>query len=155
MDYDYVGNLTNGAVEVYDASSIAAEGTQDAINTAIEQLKSGEIKVFNTSKFTVSTEKNNMVVDDNKHLTSYKADIDYDEAYTGDTEVISDGYFHETEYRSLPYFDIIIDGVEEILDNSDNKDLNGTSIAGINGSVAAILVIVGVFFLCPIFTFPL
>ena len=91
-----------------------------------------------------------MVVDDNKHLTSYKADVDYDEAYTGDTEVISDGYFHETEYRSLPYFDIIIDGVEEILDNSDNKDLNGTSIAGINGSVAAILVIVGVFCLCPI-----
>ena len=91
-----------------------------------------------------------MVVDDNKHLTSYKADVDYDEAYTGDTEVISDGYFHESEYRSSPYFDIIIDGVEEILDNSDNKDLNGTSIAGINGSVAAILVIVGVFYLCPI-----
>ena len=90
-----------------------------------------------------------MVVDDNKHLT-YKADVDYDEAYTGDTEVISDGYFHETEYRSSPYFDIIIDGIEEILDNFDNKDLNGAAIAGINCSVAAILAIVGVFFLCPI-----
>ena len=90
-----------------------------------------------------------MVVDDNKHLT-YKADVDYDEAYTGDTEVISDGYFHETEYRSSPYFDIIIDGIEEILDNFDNKDLNGAAIAGINCSVAAILAIVGVFYLCPI-----
>ena len=57
MDYDYIGNLTNGAVEEYDASSIAAEGTQDAINTAIKQLKSGAIKVFDTSKFTVSTKK--------------------------------------------------------------------------------------------------
>ena len=57
MDFDYVGNLTNGAVEVYDTSSIAAEGTQDAIDTAIKQLKSGAIKVFDISKFTVSTKK--------------------------------------------------------------------------------------------------
>ena len=152
MNYDYVGNLTNGDVEVYEASSIAAKGTQDAINSAIEKLKSGAIKVFDTSKFTVSKEKNNLVVDDNKHLTSYKADVDYDEAYTGDTEVVSDGYFHETEYRSAPYFDIIIDGIEEILDNSetttDTTGLNGAAIAGIIGSVAAISAIVGVFYLC-------
>ena len=152
MDFDYVGNLTNGDVEVYEASSIAAKGTQDAINSAIEKLKSGAIKVFDTSKFTVSKEKNNLVVDDNKHLTSYKADVDYDEAYTGDTEVVSDGYFHETEYRSAPYFDIIIDGIEEILDNSetttDTTGLNGAAIAGIIGSVAAISAIVGVFYLC-------
>ena len=93
-----------------------------------------------------------MVVDDNKHLTSYKADVDYDEAYTGDTEVVSDGYFHETEYRSSPYFDIIIDGIEEILDNSetttDTTGLNGASIAGLICSVAAISAIVGVFYLC-------
>ena len=91
-----------------------------------------------------------MVVDDNKHLTSYKADVDYDEAYTGDTEVISDGYFHESEYRSSPYFDIIIDGVEEILDNSETTTDTGAAVAGINGRFAAILAIVGVFFLCPI-----
>ena len=58
MNSDYVGNLTNGDVEVYEASSIAAKGTQDAINSAIEKLKSGAIKVFDTSKFTVSKEKN-------------------------------------------------------------------------------------------------
>ncbi len=29
-------NLTNGAVEIYNASDIAAKSTQDAINKAIE-----------------------------------------------------------------------------------------------------------------------
>ena len=38
-------------------------------------------------------------------------DVDSDEAYTGDTEVVSDGYFHESEFRSAPYFDINIDGI--------------------------------------------
>ena len=39
------------------------------------------------------------------------ADVDTDEAYTKDTEVISDGYFHESEFRSAPYFDLRIDGI--------------------------------------------
>lgn len=37
--------------------------------------------------------------------------MDTDEAYEKDTEVISDGYFHESEYRSAPYFDLRIDGI--------------------------------------------
>ncbi len=27
------------------------------------------------------------------------------------TEVIKDGYFHESEFRSAPYFDLRIDGI--------------------------------------------
>ena len=34
-----------------------------------------------------------------------------DANYEKDTEVIADGYFHESEYRSAPYFDIQIDGI--------------------------------------------
>ena len=37
--------------------------------------------------------------------------MDTDEAFTPDTEVVSDGYFHESEYRSAPYFDVQIDGI--------------------------------------------
>ena len=48
---------------------------------------------------------------DGKHLTEYEADVDTDAAYTPDTNVIFDGYFHESEFRSAPYFDIIIDGI--------------------------------------------
>jgi basic membrane protein A len=40
------------------------------------------------------------------------ADIDTDKDFTKDTEVIADGYFHESEKRSAPAFDIRIDGIE-------------------------------------------
>ena len=40
------------------------------------------------------------------------ADVDTDEAFTLDTEVVLDGYFHESEFRSAPYFDIQLDGIE-------------------------------------------
>ena len=39
------------------------------------------------------------------------ADVDSAADYTADTEVVKDGYFHESEYRSAPYFDIQIDGI--------------------------------------------
>ena len=39
------------------------------------------------------------------------ADVDTDPAYTPDTEVVYDGYFHESEVRSAPYFDVQIDGI--------------------------------------------
>ncbi len=39
------------------------------------------------------------------------ADVNKDDKNTPDTEVISNGYFHESEKRSAPYFDIKIDGI--------------------------------------------
>ena len=53
----------------------------------------------------------NATVDENGKLTGYKADVDTDAAFTGDTEVVKDGYFNESEYRCAPYFDIQIDGI--------------------------------------------
>ena len=50
-------------------------------------------------------------LDEAGHITSYMADVDTDAAYTGDTEVIKDGYFAESEFRSAPYFDLQIDGI--------------------------------------------
>ena len=49
----------------------------------------------------------------NKATTNpeYLADVDSDANFTPDTNVISDGYFHESEKRSAPYFDIDIDGI--------------------------------------------
>ncbi|MDO4207390.1 MAG: BMP family ABC transporter substrate-binding protein, partial [Lachnospiraceae bacterium] len=40
-----------------------------------------------------------------------KADVDSDPAYEPDTEVIIDGAFAESKFRSAPYFDIQIDGI--------------------------------------------
>jgi basic membrane protein A len=57
--------------------------------------------VFDAATFTVGGEA----------LESYKADVDTDAAFAPDTEVIADGYFHESEYRSAPCFDLRIDGI--------------------------------------------
>ena len=67
-----------------------------------DRLESGELKVFDTSTFTV----------ENKTVDSYKADVDTDADYTPDTEAIKDGAFLESVYRSAPYFDLQIDGIK-------------------------------------------
>ena len=113
MEYDYTGSLNDDSVIVYKASSIAASGTQAAVDKAIEDLKSNKTKVFDTSKFTVNGTK----------LTSYKADVDTDENSEKDTEAIfSDGCFHESELRSAPYFDIIIDGIDSTIEEEKEEE---------------------------------
>lgn len=102
FDIDWSGDIAAGSVQLTEVNeSVAAPGTQDAINKAMDEIKAGTLHVFDTSKFTV----------DGKTLDSYQADVDTDADYTPDTEVIKDGYFHESEYRSAPYFDLRIDGI--------------------------------------------
>ncbi len=99
---DWTGNLAAGSVELTDVNAaVAAPGTAEAIAEAKAALEDGSLKVFDVSAFTVN----------GAALDSYLADVDTDENYTPDTEVISDGYFHESEFRSAPYFDIQIDGI--------------------------------------------
>ncbi len=99
---DWTGDLKTGSVLLTEVNTdVAAAGTVEAIEAAKAQLEAGTLHVFDTSKFTV----------EGKALTSYKADVDTDADYQGDTEVIADGYFHESEYRSAPYFDLNIDGI--------------------------------------------
>ena len=102
---DYCGDLTTGSVVVdYSYSTNLASGTAEAIEAAEVQLNNGTLHVFDTSTFTVNGET----------LASYLADVDDYGDYVGETEAVSDGYFHESEYRSAPYFDIIIDGITAI-----------------------------------------
>ena len=108
IDTDWTGDLSTGSVvleEINDA--VAAKGTAEAIADAKAKLEKGEIHVFDCANFTVKGE----------HLTSYKADVDTDAAYTADTEVIKDGYFAESEFRSAPYFDLAIDGITRLDEN--------------------------------------
>ena len=114
---DYTGDLKTGSVVLTDLNTaVAAEGTQAAIDEAMAKLENGELHVFDCSTFTTSVELNPfktdfLKVDADGHITSYLADVDTDEAYTGDTEVITDGYFAESTARSAPYFDLSIDGI--------------------------------------------
>ena len=99
---DWCGGLEEGSVVLSGINEkVAAKGTKEAIEKAIADLKAGTLHVFDTSKFTVNGQT----------LTAYKADVDYDDHFIPDTEVIYDGYFHESEKRSAPYFDIDIDGI--------------------------------------------
>ena len=102
IDVDWTGSIATGSVELTDVNAaVAAEGTVEAMAEAKAAFEAGELHVFDTATFTVGGET----------LTSYMADVDTDPAYEADTEVIADGYFHESEFRSAPYFDIQIDGI--------------------------------------------
>lgn len=115
IDADWTGTLSTDSVQILDVNAnVAAEGTQAKIDEVKKALEDGSLKVFDVSKFTVTVTEDsnaNAKVDADGHLTSYMADVDSDEAYTADTEVVSDGEFKESFYRSAPYFDLLIDGV--------------------------------------------
>ena len=99
---DWTGTVKDGSVMLTDLNeAVAAPGTKEAISAAADKLNAGELKVFATDAWTVNGE----------HLTEYLADVDSDPNYEPDTNVISDGYFHESEFRSAPYFDLAIDGI--------------------------------------------
>ena len=111
-DTDWTGGLgdtlSSGSVTLTDLGKKApADGTQAKLDEVVKKLKDGSLKVFDCSKFTVNGE----------HLTSYMADVNYDEKYTADTQVIKTTdsgittYFAESEFRSAPYFNIQIDGI--------------------------------------------
>ena len=119
IDTDWTGTLATNSVVLTDLNTtVAAEGTAEAIAAATEKLEKGELHVFDCSTFTtkvddkVNTFKADYLkLDEAGHITSYMADVDTDQAYTGDTEVVHDGYFSESEFRSAPYFDLQIDGI--------------------------------------------
>jgi len=102
---DWTGTLATGSVVLTDVNeTAAAAGTAEAIAAATEKLEKGEIHVFDCSTFTVKGET----------LTSYQADVNADSDNTPDTEVVHDGYFSESEFRSAPYFDLEIDGITRL-----------------------------------------
>ena len=99
---DWTGTLATGSVVLTEINEqAAAAGTAEKIAEVQAALESGELHVFDVTTFTVG----------GAALDSYMADVDTDDAYTPDTEVVLDGYFHESEFRAAPYFDVQIDGI--------------------------------------------
>lgn len=102
IEQDFCKGLSEDVVQILGLNdAVAAEGTAEKLEEVKAKLIAGEIKVFDTATFTV----------DGQTLESYMADVDSDANFEGDTEVVSEGYFHESEMRSAPYFDIDIDGI--------------------------------------------
>ena len=102
IDTDWTGTLATGSVVLTDLNAnVAAEGTQEAIDAAKAELEAGTRQVFDVTTFTV----------DGQQVESYQADVDTDANYTPDTEVVENGAFQESKFRSAPYFDLRIDGI--------------------------------------------
>lgn len=99
---DWTGTIETGSVELTELNEdVAAEGTAEKLEEVKAGLADGSIHVFDCAAISV----------EGKPLDSYKADVDDMGDYEPDTEVVSDGYFHESEFRSAPYFDLNIDGI--------------------------------------------
>ena len=91
---DWCGGIAEGSVVLTGINQdVAPEGSYKAVEDAIAKLKDGSLKVFDTSKFTV----------DGKALE--------------DSDIVFDGYFHESEKVSAPSFDKNIDGITRLNEN--------------------------------------
>ena len=105
---NFCGGFAEGSVELSEINTaVAAPGTAEILAEVKAELIAGTRKVFDTDTFTVNGKK----------VTTYLADVNDRGDFVGETEVISDGYFHESEYRSAPYFDLRIDGITELNNN--------------------------------------
>lgn len=97
---DWCGSLKEGSVVLSNGNaSVLANNTLDMIAKAKEDLQEGTLDVFSVDNFTVSGEP----------VSSYLVDLDCDGVR--ETEVISGGTFEESKFRSAPYFDLKIDGI--------------------------------------------
>lgn len=104
---DYVGTLANGGVKMLECSNNCPAGTQAKVDEAAAKLKAGTLHVFDTSTFTVNggeTPSDANMAPNTQWTYNYKAG----------TRFVYDGYFHESESRSAPYLDTIIDGITEL-----------------------------------------
>jgi basic membrane protein A len=86
-------------VQISTLGPSCAPGTAEKVEETIAAIKSGELKVFDTQKWTSG----------GQHLEAYSNSF----GFTG-VELIWDGYFHESEVISAPLFDIRIDGITEL-----------------------------------------
>lgn len=96
---DWAEGYESGAVAITELGESCAEGTAEKVAEVEQAIHDGTLHVFDTSKFTVGGET----------LTSYDKSFGFE-----GNELISDGYFHESELRSAPAFDIRIDGITEL-----------------------------------------
>lgn len=107
---DYIGTIATGSVVLTDLTANVAEGTAEKLEEVKAGLLDGSIKVFDCATWTK----------DGANLTEYVADVVDEGDFVPETNVIiTEGdvtYFAESaeQFRSAPYFDILIDGITEM-----------------------------------------
>ena len=107
VENDWSEGFAAGSVEVDKASKNCPDGTQAKLDEVKKDLVDGKLHVFDLSKFTVGGEApsaaNVMPDPANTYPNAPAAD-----------KLLANGYYHESEFRSAPSFDVIIDGIHNI-----------------------------------------
>lgn len=108
---DFAAGYDQDGVAITELGPNVAEGTQEKVDETIAGIKDGSVKVFDVEAFTV----------EGKKLESHEFDSSIIDFNTGDVlmegqkyECIEDGQFMESKFRSAPYFDLRIDGINEL-----------------------------------------
>ena len=112
FDTDWSQGFSEGSVALIGLNdNVAAEGTAEKLDEVIAAFKAGELHVFDTSTFTV----NGMTAEEYVQTEDYLQDTANGGFNAAVHQVaanyVTDGYFHESEFRSAPYFDLPIDGI--------------------------------------------
>ena len=106
VENDFAGGLKDGSVEVDACSKNCPSGAQAKVDEVKQQLIDGKLHVFDTSKFTVNG------------ATPTEENMKPGAATWGDmpasVKLLTGGYYHESEFRSAPSFDVIIDGITNL-----------------------------------------
>lgn len=101
---NWAAGYGRAAVNTTELGKACAPGTEEKVAEVVAKLKSGEVKVFDTTKFTVG----------GKNVTwAYATDSDGDWA-NDSNNVISDGQYYESYVQSAPSFSLRIDGITEL-----------------------------------------
>ena len=106
IPYDWCGGFAEGSVQLTALGKNVAAGTQAKLDEVKAQLQNGSLKVFDTSKFTVG----GAAPSEANMAPSKQYTFDYPDGM----EFVKDGYYHESEYRSAPSFDVLIDGITDV-----------------------------------------
>ncbi|MEE3461570.1 MAG: BMP family ABC transporter substrate-binding protein [Lachnospiraceae bacterium] len=101
---DWTGGYAEHIVGTTALGKEAAPGTEEAMEKAKEDIISGKLHVFDTENFTVN----------GKHISEDLTDDNGNKMFDG-------GYYHEGELRSAPSFDLMIDGISEVIEKKNLK----------------------------------
>ena len=106
VENDFAGTLKDGSVVIDSASSNCPAGAQDTLDAVKAELVAGTRHVFDTSTFTVGGEA--------PSASNMKPGEATWPNFPSKYDLLKDGYYHESEFRSAPSFDVIIDGITNI-----------------------------------------
>ena len=101
FDVDWSKGYDENAVYITPVNAkVAAAGTEEKVTAAIEGIKNGSVKVFDTSKFTVAGKSIESLIAENGEYAKY-------------SKYVSNGAFNEQNGFAAPAFDLRIDGIVE------------------------------------------